>query len=335
MNSAAAGTVTPVLAPIAGYTDLPFRRMCRRFGAHFAHTALIDAGALVHGNPDNPLILRRGAEEPWLAVQLLGSIPADVRRAAEMLRDMPFDAVDFNMGCPVRKIIRRCAGAALMRHPELAFSCLEIIRAVIADKPVTVKTRILDENDPEPTVVFCRELEKRGIDGLTLHGRLPSRMYAGPVATAVIRAVRASLRIPVTANGGVFAWGDAAELSGQTGCRRIMVARGAIGNPWIFRELLAGADLPPPPHEEVCQVMRDHLLEMVELYGETGAMINGRKIIHAYLVGRGYRRSLRAAAVSIRTLEQFDAFYRQVLAEGPVGNPEHGARDGEENHPGT
>lgn len=335
MNPSSPGTVIPVLAPIAGYTDLPFRRMCRRFGAHFAHTALIDAGALVHGNPDNHLILRRGGDEPWLAVQLLGSIPADVRRAAEMLRDMPFDAVDFNMGCPVRKIIRRCAGAALMQHPELAFTCLEILRGVIDHKPVTVKTRILDENDPEPTVAFCRELEKRGIDGLTLHGRLPSRMYAGPVATAVIRAVRESVRIPVTANGGVFSWHDAAELSRQTGCSRVMVARGAMGNPWIFRELQAGSDLPPPPHGEVCQIMRDHLLDMVELYGETGAMIIGRKIIHAYLVGRGYRRSLRTPAVSIRTLSQFDEFYRQVLAEGPVGSPEQGARDAEENYPGA
>jgi tRNA-dihydrouridine synthase B len=235
--------------------------------------------------------------------------------SAGLLQAMDFDAVDFNMGCPVRKVMQRQAGAALMRNPDNALTCLKILRDS-TDKPVTVKTRILSETDPEPTVRFCEALAGVGIDGLTIHGRLAGKVYSGPVAYSVIKAVREALKIPVCANGGIFSRADALRLAAETGCQRLMVARGAIGNPWIFQELQA-EEYTPPSHQEICEVMHEHLQQMRDFYGEELAMVIGRKIVQSYLVGRGYRRSLRHQAVQICSWQDFQEFHRQVAEEGP------------------
>ncbi len=308
-------------APLAGYTDLPYRRMCRECGAYWMFTALIDSGALIHGNRDNDSILLRGKEEPWLGVQLLGGIPEHVARASEMLDTMDFDAVDFNMGCPMQKVLKRPAGAALLRpeNQELALRCVDIMRGRI-HKPLTVKMRILDFNDPAPTVELCRRLEGCGIDGVTIHGRTTESIYAGPVAWDVIRAVRESLSVPVTANGGIFGAKDAARLRDATGCTRLMVARGSIGNPWIFRELAKGAPA-PPSHGELCDAMEKHISGMAECYGERTGMILGRKIATAYLHGRGYRKEYRIRGSQMASMADFLAMMADLRREGPVAGP--------------
>ena len=311
--------ITYLLAPLAGYTDLPYRMACRECGCRYAYTALIDAGALVHGNSENEHILRRGTSEKWLGVQLLGSIPADVAHAAEMLNDMPYDAFDFNMGCPMQKILRRNAGAALLRpdNHELAFALIKLIRERVTGKPFTVKLRILDFDNPVPTVEFCKHLVDLGVEGITIHGRLAKNIYAGPVAWKVIRAVREALPVPVTANGGVYNVRDARLLAEATGCNRIMVARGSLGNPWVFRELNneCAAD---PSHEELCDVMRRHVLGMIEEYGELPACLMARKIIIAYIKGRGYRKSYRVQAEGIGSMEMFLDFMATFEADRPV-----------------
>lgn len=309
-------TRTYFLAPLAGYSDLPFRRCCRRFGLVYAHTPLLDAGALLHHDSENREILARGDDEPWLAVQLMGCRPDDLRQAAAILNDYPFDALDFNMGCPVRKVMQRNAGAALLKTPELALDCVRVLRDVVK-KPLTVKTRILSETDPDATVRFCLALQDCGIDGLTIHGRLPQRIYAGPVAMAVIKAVREALSIPVTANGGIFTAADADALATGSGCDRLMVARGAIGNPWLFRELIQGLAA-APTHAEICAMLLQQVAGMVELYGEERAFLAGRKIILSYLCGRGYRRRLRAQMAIVKTMAEFLAVFRQIEAEGPL-----------------
>ena len=294
-----------VLAPMAGYTDLPFRRACRRYGLYYGTTALIDAGALVHGNPDCAPILHRGDEEEWLQVQLLGSIPSDIRTATRILRDGPwhFDALDFNMGCPVHKVTKRVAGAALMNQPTRAIECLKEMRDNWPGR-LTVKTRILREDDPEPTILLAQKLQDIGIQGLTIHGRLARMGYSGPVHTAIIRAVRESLRIPVTANGGIFTREDALQLAEATGCQRVMVARGCVGVPWLFRDIATGAAL-PVSREELLDVLSDHVSQLVQEYGEKSAMILSRKVISSYLSGRGFPHELRAQVVKVATWQDF------------------------------
>ncbi len=300
------------LAPLAGYTDLPFRRVCRRFGLKVAYTPLIDSGALVYGNKDNPQILARGEDEPWLAVQVLGSRLEDLRKSGQILNQMDFDAVDFNMGCPVRKVLKRCAGAELTRHLDKALDCVKVLREVVT-KPFTVKTRILDEVDPEPTVAFCHALEACGVEAIAIHGRLPERIYAGPVAFHVIRAVREALRIPVTANGGIFTLEDARQLQEGTGCERLMVARGALGNPWLFKTLNEQS-LYTPSHEEICEVVETQVRDMVRLYGNPGGLVVSRKTILGYLCKWRYPKPLRVKVSSISTTDEFHAFMQEVRA---------------------
>ena len=311
--------LTYYLAPLAGYTDLPYRMACRGCGCEYAYTALIDAGALAHGNAENEHILRRGDSEGWLGVQLLGSIPADVVHSIEILNEMNYDCIDFNMGCPMQKILRRNAGAALLRpeNHELAFALVKLIRERVSGKPFTVKLRILDEDNPQPTVDFCKRLVDLGVEGITIHGRLARRIYAGSVAWNVIRAVREALSIPITANGGVYSFEDARQLAENTGCDRIMVARGSLGNPWIFRELHEQAHFTPSP-EELYSVMREHVLGMIDEYGERTACLMARKIIIAYIKGRGYRKGFRVQAETISSMEMFLSFMDALSEEGPV-----------------
>lgn len=310
----AASKPIAVLAPMAGFTDLPFRRVARRYGLYYGTTALIDAGALVHGNPDNTAILHRGEEEEWLQVQLLGSIPTAIRTSTRILRDGPwhFDALDFNMGCPVRKVTKRLAGAALMQQPVRALECLKEMRDNWPGV-LTAKMRILKEDDPEPTIRLAQQLEAIGVQGIAIHGRLARMLYAGPVQAHIIRAVRENVHIPVTANGGIFTLKDAQTLSEATGCERVMVARGAIGVPWIFRDIATGTVL-PVSREELLETMTYHVEEMVREYGEKGAMILSRKIISSYLSGRGFPHELRAQVVKVSSWQDFVELRTQLAS---------------------
>jgi tRNA-dihydrouridine synthase B len=320
MSRDAANTEQWLLAPLAGYSDVAFRRSCRRYGCRVAFTPLIDACALAYGNRHNREILARGEDEEWLGVQVLGSDPAMLERAAAQLYTLPFDRVDINMGCPVRKVTGRGAGAALPLTPDLALRCVDAVRRQCPDRPVSVKLRILSEEDAGLTVAFACRLEGAGVCALTIHGRIWQRVYAGPVAAGTIRAVREAVGIPVTANGGIFSREDGLRLAAATGCASLMVARGAIGNPWIFREL-RDAKAQPPSHALVCEELRDHIEGMVSLYGESAALREGRKIILAYLCGRGYPRPLRASVSSVSTLAEFDELYRQICATAAPESP--------------
>jgi len=304
-----------LMAPLSGYTDAPFRLLCRRYGCRFAFTPLIAARSLIHRNPKATPLLYRSPAEPWLGVQLEAGDPDVLSRAVLLLADRDFQVLDLNLGCPVAKVTRKGAGAALLLKPDLACRCIEALAA--GPFPVTAKVRILDEQDPTPTIRLAKALRNAGIRALTIHGRTPARFYSGPVAAHVIRAVRENVDLPVIANGGIRTRHDACELRNRTGCRRIMVARGAIGNPWIFREILSEALPPPPTHDEVCDAVEEHVRGMVRLYGESVGMRNARKIILSYLTGRGYRRTRRREVTSVSTLQGFLELLHAIRCEGP------------------
>lgn len=307
------------LAPLAGYTDLPFRRACRAQGLRLGFTALIDAGALVYGNKENRAILARGEDEDWLGVQLLGSKLEFLEKAVPMLEAMEYDEFNFNMGCPVKKVIQREAGAALLGNRDHALDCVRLIRSHVKSKPFSVKLRILSESDVEETVSFCRELAEAGVEKLYIHGRLASKIYSGPVACDVIRAVKESVGVPVIANGGIFSLSDAIELRVKTGCPGVMVARGTIGNPWLFKSILEGREV-APTHGELCGIMDRHVRDMAQLYGEEDGLVNARKIILGYMGGRGYHRSLKLGVCSLRTLEAFDTWMSAFRADRNDGD---------------
>jgi tRNA-dihydrouridine synthase B len=306
-----------ILAPLSGYTDLAFRRECRRQGCEYAFTPLIEAGSVVYGNPRTAAALRRGPEEPWLGLQILGSQPARLAAAVRRIAGDTYDVVDLNMGCPVAKVTRRNAGAALPFKADLARDCLQAVLDS-TDRPVTAKMRILDEQNAAPTIRFAEMLATAGIRALTIHGRTWERFYSGPVAAGIIRAVAEELDIPVVANGGVMDGERAAWLRQESHCSRIMVARGAIGNPWIFREI-ADSGAPPPVPDEICDAIERHVRGMVTLYSEGRGMRCARKIIQAYLRRGRYPRELRHAAGHLASLDEFRVFMDTVHAAGPAG----------------
>jgi tRNA-dihydrouridine synthase B len=314
-----------LLAPLCGYTDLPFRRVCRQQGCRYAFTPLVDAGSLIYNHDVNDLLLRRGDDEPWLGVQVLGTCPEHIGKAVELIaaRHNHFDVIDLNLGCPVPKVVKKGAGAAMGRNLEVAVRSVEKMVAA-SPVPVTAKTRIVNETDPEQTVKLALALEAAGIQALTLHGRILEMKYAGPVFAEMIRAVRAAVRIPVIANGGVFNLQTADCLRQGTGCSHLMIARGAIGNPWIFRELQTAAPLPLPTHAEICAVMEEQVLGMVGFYGEEAGLRNARKVVLAYLAGRGYASHFRAEASLICTVAEFREFMARVVATGQ--SPDYLAR---------
>lgn len=304
-----------MLAPLAGYTDMPFRHSCRRYGLKYAYTALIDAGALIYGNDENSCILMRGEDEPWLGVQLLGSRIDFLEKAAPMINEMNYDEANFNMGCPVKKVVQRNSGAGLLGDLTLAEACVRVMREKITRMPLTVKLRILSETDIEATVSWCKKLESLGVEGIVIHGRLASKMYSGPVFGGIISAVREAVSIPVCANGGIFSVSTADALRDETGCRRLMIARGAIGNPWIVKSLLEGQDY-CPAHEELCDEMETHVREMMAVYGELGGMVRARKIILAYLSGKGYPRTLKSGVCTMKNDAEFTAFMNELRRNG-------------------
>ena len=293
-----------IMAPLSGFTDLAYRRTARLCGCRFAFTEMVDAASLAYANGNGELLLKRGEEEDFLAVQLVGADTDLLKRACAVLNKYEFSLLDFNLGCPVPKVVKKGAGAALGQNIAHALTCF---RAIAQESRfiLTAKLRILDEHDPAPTLDLCEGLVNAGARALTLHGRTREHFYTGEVHFPIIRAVREKFpHIPVIANGGVNSRETYDTIRRETGCSRVMLAQGIMGNPWLFRELTE--DCPPPSLDEWKQVVRFHVVEMIRLYGENSAMRQARKIVHDYLKGRGCPASLRSEASTITVLNDLD-----------------------------
>jgi len=222
-----------VLAPLAGYTDLAFRLLCREQGAGICVTEMISCHGLVHEQKNTLVLLNSAPADHPLGVQLFGADPEAMGRAAARISPELADFIDINMGCPVRKVTRKGAGSALMKTPELAG---EIIRAVVAHTtlPVTVKFRSGWTQDTITAPDFARMAEQAGAAAVTVHGRTWSQGFSGSADWQVIKTVKQAVSIPVIGNGDVLCHEDSQRMRAQTGCDGVMIGRGALGNPWVF-----------------------------------------------------------------------------------------------------
>lgn len=227
-----------LLAPLAGITDSAFRRIAARQGAGLVYTEMVSAKAMDQKNRHTDELLAFNIEEKPIGVQLFGHEPDVLQRTISAIDSREFDLIDLNMGCPVPKVVKNGEGSALMKDPALA---AELVRACCREtkKPVTVKMRIGFDAEHINAVDFARCLEDAGAAAVTVHGRTREQYYAGIVQRDVIRQVKEALTIPVIGNGDVTDARSAAEMFEQTGCDAVMIGRGAIGNPWIFRDLIA------------------------------------------------------------------------------------------------
>ena len=225
-----------ILAPLAGYTDLSFRLLCREMGADLVVSEMISCHGLVYGQEKTLLMLQTIPEErPW-AIQLFGNEPELMGQAAALLSDIPVDFIDINMGCPVRKVIKKGSGAALMKEENLQ-TAEGIIQAVVVNAhcPVTVKFRSGWNDHSIIAPEFAQMAEAAGAAAVTVHARTWAQQFGGKADRRVIAAVKQSVNIPVIGNGDVLCYQDGLEMMEETGCDGVMVGRGALGNPWVFR----------------------------------------------------------------------------------------------------
>ena len=301
---------TPVfLGPMAGVTDLPYRVLCRQYGADVTCTEMVSAKAMFYKNRTTEALLARDPQEKVAAVQLFGSEPELMADMAEQLQDR-FDIIDINMGCPVAKVVGNREGSYLMTDMPLA----EKIISTMAKRlrvPLTVKFRRGFDESHANTPEFARMAEAAGAAAVAVHGRTREQFYSGKADWDCIAAVKAAVKIPVIGNGDIFSAEDALRMIDHTGVDGIMVARGARGNPWIFREIraaLRGEEIPQRPDgEEMTQVILTHARGLVEEKGEWVAIREMRKHLAWYSAGKPGASAFRERINTLETTAELEA----------------------------
>ncbi len=314
-----------LLAPMAGVTEAPFRGICKRMGAGLTYTEMVSAMGL-HHHPDSPtarkLLAYHPLEVPY-GVQLFGGNPELMADQAALIVERygkNVALIDINMGCPVAKIANKGEGAGLMRDPERAAAIVRAVVAAIAPLSVTVKFRKGFAAEDDTAVEFALAMQDAGAAAVAVHGRTRSQFYHGQADWDVIARVKAAVKVPVIGSGDVLSAANAKAMLEQTGCDAVMVARGAQGNPWIFREARAlidrGEVLAPPTHRERIEVAREHASALVEFAG-IHAVARMRKHVAWYVHGMPGASHVRERVNSAKTPQELDQLlvdYQSYLA---------------------
>lgn len=285
-----------ILAPMAGITDYPFRMFCRKFGCAMAFTEMINVRSLGFNSKKTQQMLLSSEEEKPLGVQILGCEPKFILRALDILKKYKFDVLDFNAACPVKKVIRRGEGAALLQEPQKLSQLLKLIVSN-SSVPVTLKIRTGWDKNSVNAKVVALVAQDAGVRGLFIHGRTKMQGYSGTVDYEVISEVKRLLHIPVIGSGDIYSAELAKRMFDQTGCDGIAIARGALGNPWIFQELSSffndGMAMLKPTIEQKISAMVEHLDIYIDFYGEKNGVILFRKFFSWYTKGLRKIRPLR------------------------------------------
>ncbi|MBW9156276.1 tRNA dihydrouridine synthase DusB [Clostridium tagluense] len=276
------------LAPMAGITDIAFRGLCKELGCGLLYTEMVSAKGLYYGSSNTEALMQISPKEKPVAIQIFGNDPKIMASACEIFNARPdICMVDVNMGCPVPKIVKNGEGSALMQNPKLAAEIIVEMKKV-STKPVTVKFRKGFDSNSVNAVEFAKYMEDAGIDAIAVHGRTREQMYEGKADWDIIRDVKASVRVPVIGNGDVFSVEDAIRIKEVTSCDAIMVARGARGNPWIFREIMQainGEEVIFPTAVEKIDMCIRHLDLATKYYEKIKAVREMRKHTAWYVKG--------------------------------------------------
>ena len=294
------------LGPMAGVTDLPFRLLCKEMGCNMLYTEMVSAKAILYKNKNTKELLNIDKNEHPVGVQLFGSDPDIMAQIAAQVEEGECDFIDINMGCPVPKIVNNGEGSALLKQPKLVEEILtKMVKAV--NKPVTVKIRKGFENGTVYAVEIAKIAESCGVSAIAVHGRTREQYYSGKADWDVIKDVKKAVKIPVIGNGDIFSAEDAKAMKEYTGCDGLMVARGARGNPWIFREIKEylenGNVIDKPTINDIREMIIRHAKMLVDYKGEYTGIREMRKHIAWYTAGLPHSAELRRMCNQIETME--------------------------------
>ena len=319
------------LAPLAGVSDRAFRRVCRACGADFTVSEMVSAKALCYEQKKKSVKERSVSgqlasvmrEELPMAVQIFGSEPDFMAEAARMIEaneyvgcmsEVPPSAIDINMGCPVKKVTGNGEGSALLKNPQLIG---EIVTAVVkaVSIPVTVKIRAGWDSNSINAPEVAGIIEASGASMITVHARTREQMYEPGVDRSVIKAVKEAVSIPVLGNGDIYTAADALSMMDETGCDGVMIARGAMGNPWIFSEIraaLEGKEYTPPPAAQRFEVALTQVQEMIAEKGERVGIAEAKKHLAWYCHGMEGAAAARGRLMQAASYDELAAILREM-----------------------
>jgi len=304
------------LAPMAGVADMAFRELAVEYGAGFTTGEMVSAKGITYGDRKSSELLELSDKERPSAIQLFGSEPLVMARAAEFAMTFRPEIIDINMGCPAPKVTKNGCGSSLMKNPALA---ADIVNAVVAavPVPVTAKFRTGWDADSVNCVEFAKALEQAGVAAVTVHGRTKMQMYAPPTDLDSIRAVKQAVSVPVTGNGDIFTPEDAKKMYDYTGCDYVAVGRGSLGRPWLFSQIneymLTGTYTPDPTPQERMRIMLLHAQRICEYRGERTGMCEIRK--HALWYTKGLRggAKLRNEFSTVSSFDELHLLAQKVI----------------------